>query len=132
MIDTSKYIGMPYKELGRTKKGCDCYGLAYIMYKEIKDITLPTHEEAATSRKIVQRIIEDGKYDWIEVDKPQELDLVTFKIMGFVSHIGILIDKDKKHFIHSWVKINTCIERLNSLHWGHRIDGFFRHKSLCS
>ena len=44
-MNLSKFIGIPYKHLGRDFTGFDCYGLVWLAYKEILNIELPDYTD---------------------------------------------------------------------------------------
>ena len=51
MINFSKYINLPYKNLGRSFDGVDCYGLIWLIYKGELGIELPDFTELCYSQR---------------------------------------------------------------------------------
>ena len=124
-MNINDYIGLPYKEMGRKINSCDCYGLLRILYRDLKGIHLEAYENVKADRALHNDMIIAGQKDWQEIEKPGFGDVVCFKIMGLVSHVGMMIDQT--NFIHAWNGTDSCIENINSIQWRHRVDGFFRY-----
>jgi len=91
----AKYLQIPYKDLGRDEKGCDCYGLVYIMMKDLLGINLPiyTSYESNNSPKLGNFInVQSADSDlWEKVVKPRAGDLVVFKLNGIPQHVGYML-----------------------------------------
>lgn len=97
MINTRKYVGIPWKHLGRTWEGIDCYGLAQLIYKEELGITLPDYYYPEYKQECVKftpenfpilNCIEQIPFD---IRKVQEYDMLWIKVSWeeIVNHIGI-------------------------------------------
>jgi probable lipoprotein NlpC len=87
------YIGIPYRFAGMSRKGVDCSGFVFLVYKELNHVQL-----AHSSRKMSHY----GR----EVSLSQALagDLVFFKggIFGSINHVGIYLGQ--KRFVHASTK----------------------------
>ncbi|MBP5698215.1 MAG: C40 family peptidase [Alphaproteobacteria bacterium] len=124
------YINIPFQEHGRNRAGCDCWGLARIIYKEKLDIDLPTllnYENTRDSNAIVE-LYEKEHLNWVEipVGEEKEFDILVFKILGLPTHIGIVINKGM--MIHCEYKIGTHItEYYNEVQWRNRLAGVYRY-----
>lgn len=85
-----RYIGVPYRFAGMSRKGVDCSGFVCLVYKELN------HVQLAHSSKKMSRY---GR----EVSLGQALagDLVFFTggVFGSINHVGIYIDE--KRFAHA-------------------------------
>ena len=46
MIWANAYVGLPWADLGRDRTGCDCWGLARLVYAEQLGIALPSYSDA--------------------------------------------------------------------------------------
>ena len=130
MIDTRKYIQIPFKEHGRNFSGCDCYGLVKLFYQEEFNIDLPDFSayDDTEQREKIEKLIDFGKplLKAKPIDKPKIGCLVLFKSRGFVSHIGLYIGKNM--VLHITKKTNCLCERLNSKRLKGRVDGFYELK----
>ncbi|MCX7726046.1 MAG: C40 family peptidase [Chitinispirillaceae bacterium] len=87
---TKRYLGIPYKYGGMSRKGVDCSGFVALFYKEVFAISLPH-----TTKKMIKL----GKR--VSVSQLKAGDLIFFKgnFFGVVDHVGIYISEG--NFIHS-------------------------------
>lgn len=119
---TSDLIGKPYKSDGVGPLDYDCYGLAarirlraglYFPKYQIKNI----HETI--------KYLKDQK---LKIDKllhPLPYCVVSFRSTGhFITHIGIVMPSLYK-FIHIIENQTVCIERLDSVLWRSKLEGFY-------
>lgn len=126
-----KYIGIPYKELGRDEDGVDCYGLCLMIYKNELGIDIPDYfgigfkkakdfKSSVTMKKELQGIILNESSHWKEIpqNEARPFDLVLFNMLGYVIHIGILIDKN--NMLHSFDGRDCLCENLEKK-WRGRI-----------
>jgi len=124
MPDINDYINIPFKPGGRDLSGCDCYGLFRILYHDFKGVELPVFDDVGDRAAINSLILEHQK-SWQEVFDPEFGDMICFRVLGLVTHIGMMIDKI--NFIHAMRGTFSCIEDVNSIRWRRRIDGYFRY-----
>jgi len=124
-----RYLGIPYKNMGRTLEGLDCYGLILSIYKdagiELVDIDTYPADWALTDGNHVSSFIEDYSKAWITVSTPVLLDVVGFKnSKGIFNHAGIMLNSSKV--------INTCragtviLDIFGPLK--DKVVGYYRHK----
>lgn len=124
------YINIPFEEHGRNRNGCDCWGLARIIYKEQLGIDLPTlidYENTKDSHAIAE-LYEKEHLTWEEIPlgEEKEFDILVFKILGLPTHIGIVINKGM--MIHCEYKIGTHItEYTREVQWRNRLAGVYRY-----
>lgn len=129
---TNKYVGIPYRDKGRDTSGIDCYGLARLVYKEELGIDLPSFDDEylAHDQNSQSELTARYKEQWIPVEEPKEADLVVFKIAGFESHIGIVVND--KQFLHARSGQDSAIETFDSFKWKNRVAGFFQYTEKAS
>ena len=107
-VESSKWIGVPYRSGGTTFRGVDCSGLTSTIYKKVY-------------RKNLERSSEDQRNKncrKVKKTKLKEGDLVFFhngKKKKRATHVGIYL-KDKK-FIHASTSHGVIISRLDEEYW---------------
>ena len=123
-----EYLGIPYKDHGRTKEGLDCWGLCVMMAKEKYGYVLPdlNHDyTSAVDSKSVSTLVEYSKLDgWEKVTKYAAGDIVVFNLAGFPCHVGTYIGRGR--FIHILNGSHVTIETLDSIVWNKRLNGVYR------
>ena len=129
MKDYSKYLGVPFKNMGRSFKGIDCYGLVWLIFKEERGIELPDFTdlgyELEWRKKGQSHILENITEDWSKVDAPFKIfDCHIFTDGKIASHIGLNIGHDK--FIHIFEFSIVVINRLES--WLPRLHCTLRYR----
>ena len=123
-----KYIGIPYKELGRDEDGLDCWGLVRLIYTNECGIMLPSFDTEYKSVKDfnINKIIEEQRPNWTEIKKPQEFAVALINNYGMPFHVGVIVN-NKGDMIHSMEKRNTCIENIYSNNWKNKLVGIFTY-----
>ena len=95
MINTTKYVGIPWKHLGRNKNGIDCYGLAMLVYKEELNIKLPDYTYPVYEKEQVAFTPESfpimNCLSSVETSSMQEYDILWLRVpwKAIVNHVGI-------------------------------------------
>lgn len=129
----NRYVGTPFADRGRGRSGLDCWGLLRLVYADVAGIDLPGYGDDYASvcdDESIVEIFNRERAEWIDVPSPEPLDAVMFRILGLPLHVGIVVDSTR--FLHVMDKRGTCIERLSSPAWTHRVLSFYRHRSRCS
>lgn len=128
-MDLKSYITVPFLEKGRSKAGWDCWGVAYVMYKEFLNIDLPLYLDnyTSTEQKDVLGVLIEGQLEkmWMETKVPQPLDIISIRLRNRPMHVGVYIGKGR--FIHALENTGTAIERTDSITWKNRILGYYRY-----
>ena len=124
----SKYIGIPYKHLGRDKNGLDCLGLIVLIYKEILGIKIFDVVDYDEKWSWKGRNLFEDNYckEWKRVLTPKLWDMVLIKNgKGIINHAGLILTNGR--FIHC-IKAGVVISRLSDNTWKGRLSGFFEYK----
>lgn len=128
-IDVSKFLSIPFKEKGRDYTGCDCWGISYLIYRDVRGIELPLYLDGyhnSSDAEEIGKIVRNEKSLWDRVSPPAPFDLVNIRMLGEPMHIGVCIGMGK--FIHCSSKIGVTKESLNSFKWESRILGYYRYR----
>ena len=107
-VESSNWIGVPYRSGGTSKYGVDCSGLTSTIYKKVYRKNL--ERNANDQRKKDCRKVKKGKL--------KEGDLVFFhngKKKKTATHVGIYL-KDHK-FIHASTRQGVIISTLDEAYW---------------
>ena len=124
-MDLNKFVGIPYKHLGRSFDGCDCYGLVILVYKEIFGKVLNdsiTYDKSIEAYKETVNLVKP-LLDVVEVDTPSVGDLGLFRYRGFPTHIGIYVGNNK--VLHSLRKMDSGIQSLDHPLLRGRLEGWY-------
>jgi len=124
------YVGIPYADMGRDRVGCDCWGLARLVYADCLSITLPDYaggyvsaEEQAEVAALIGQETQAGV--WSRVPQPAEFDLLLFRHGRRDSHIGICIAPHL--MLHMATDDQSKVERFDQGRWSARFVFGFRH-----
>lgn len=123
----NKYIGIPYQEKGRSLEGADCWGLSRLIYKNEFDIDLPSFSDnyAHEDTERIAELMIQYREGWEETKEPKSGDMVLFRVLGHISHIGVMIND--KQFIHSRQGQDSAIDNLSNSRWTHRVAGIYTY-----
>ncbi len=125
------YIGIPYADFGRTREGCDCWGLVCIIYREQMGIDLPEYlgsysstDEHAEIASIISA--EEASALWAPaLPLPNPGDLALFRRGRWSTHVGIVIRPGLMiHMVDGdGAKLQTYLEGP----YKHRFQGHYRY-----
>lgn len=128
MFDYQKYLGAPFKYGGKSiEEGFDCYNLCREIYKE-RGIELPEYAYSSNpDNTLIHQLINNGKELFIKIEKPEPYCFVLFSLRPpYATHLGVVLD-DCLRFIHILAKRSVAVERLDSIIWQRRIEGYYRY-----
>jgi hypothetical protein len=127
-----QYVGLPYLDHGRDRKGLDCWGLLRLIYQEQANIVLPTYSyDTAEDRETAARIIAGNEEPWYEIAEEDvlPLDAVLMKRAGVECHIGVIT---RRHYVlHIGLDYNdSVVEPYYAMRLKRRVTRFIRHKKM--
>ena len=103
----------------------DCYTLCVEVLGR-NGIKIPIFNDKPNETKVYELYMKYNKY-FKRHEIPQPLSIVALKVnYPFVTHFGVCLEYP--YFIHVMQKRNVCLERLDSLLWKGRIDGYYTYE----
>lgn len=129
VINTEKYIGIPYKANGRDYDGIDCWGLVRLVYKEELGIDLPSldGEYQIDDDARIQDLFAQYKEGWKPSEGIEAGDVVLFRVLGSETHVGIAVSPTQ--FLHSRDNQNSAIESFDNHKWKSRFVGAYKYEA---
>jgi cell wall-associated NlpC family hydrolase len=125
--DFEGYVGIPWRDGGRTRDGIDCWGLFRLVYREVLGIELPSFGEyytTALDRIVIRKLVDGGMDNWQEVLMPDPGDGALLTIAGRV-HIGVVVGND--YMLHIEKGAGSVIENYYSMRIQNMLEGFYRY-----
>lgn len=129
MTWSNRFVGIPYEECGRSRAGCDCWGLASVIYREALGIILPDYlgygstEEHAEISALIESATSTPL--WRSVEQAAPFDIAVFRRGHLATHVGIIIQPGL--MIHMESDDCAKLARYRDGRWGNRFKGCFRH-----
>jgi len=127
---SNDYVGIPFQDVGRTREGCDCWGLACIVYANELQITLPSYADAYETTADQDRVSEllakrDDPWSQVKPEMRAPFDLLLFRQGRHDTHVGIVIEP--RTMLHMARGDHAKIEAPTSPLWSSRFVAVFRH-----
>lgn len=127
---TNRFVGLPFAAFGRDRSGCDCWGLACLVYREELQISLPDYlgYTSVDEHAEIAALVADAKASpvWLPVTGPVEpFDLAVFRRGRLDSHVGIVVQHGL--MLHAAGEDCAKVESYLAHPWRHRLTGVYRH-----
>lgn len=126
------YIGLPFREYGRTVAGTDCWGLVRLVLQEQFAAVLPSYaaDYPDGGAEDIGKLIGQEAAKWIAVSAGEEQlgDVVVLRMRGAPMHVGLVLGDGR--MLHIEKHINSAIEDYRGPRWCKRVSGFYRHPQL--
>lgn len=123
------WIGLPYVDKGRGPKAFDCWGIVRAALLAAYGLALPSYADSytvASDHRSVTAAVQAGLLDgWRAVARPQAGDIVILNVGNRPWHCGLVVADNL--FLHIQPGTTSNMERLDSLQWRNRIEGYYRH-----
>jgi probable lipoprotein NlpC len=131
------YTDIPFKEKGRDRSGCDCWGLARLIWREQFGLEVPSYAEGYATTKDVEDIsaMVTGHPDrqlWQPFDLTQARagDALLIRMRNRPMHVAVVLDPPWFLHIEEGMEPAVVLERYDSMMWAKRVLGVFRHQHL--
>ncbi|WP_345993769.1 hypothetical protein [Sulfurimonas sp. HSL-1716] len=125
----TRFIGIPYKDRGRTFTGADCYGVLVLWYEHILGINIPdVAVDTSDVRGSFTQYLHEISSRWERIDAPEPNCAVAMAMNEehpkLVTHFGVMIDY--KTMLHSHRGAHSHIVKVDSPLVKNIIKGFYR------
>lgn len=125
----ASYVGLPWRPHGRDRDGVDCWGLVWLVYRDLMGIDLPSYAGEVSPVEAVEiaAMMAGGAVGggWARVSAPRPLDLVSFRVYGHECHVGLALDC--RQALHIDEGRTAEVVRLDDGGpWARRRSGFWR------
>lgn len=125
-------VPVPFVAKGRDWSGWDCYGLVCCLYRDVFGVELRGLGDAyrdTKSARIPDLVRHEQRSCWIEVRVPVPGDVVILLLRRRPWHCAVALGAGQMLHVDD-DGIGTRTERIASLNWRGRLDGFWRHELL--
>lgn len=132
MTAALSYVGWPYKEFGRDRRGIDCWGVVRLWLREQAGIVVEARDGSDDPAELLAAARRSG--DWEKVEGPPRLhDLVLmFRPVAGLDfkpwHVGVMATA--KLVLHIAEDGRSRCDHFQSPVIQSRIEGVYRHKQL--
>ena len=132
---SNDYVGTPFLDLGRSDEGCDCWGLASLVYARELKIALPCYSEAYASTtedaEISELLKGRNASPWLSTKTASparicSFDLLLFRRGSADTHIGIAVND--RIMLHMALGDSAKVESHATGRWAARFVGAYRHE----
>lgn len=129
------YVGLPWKFAGRSRDGVDCWGLLWLVYRDVLRLPIASYAQETTDAPEREQIAtlmagELVKSPWTDIPFGQEqtFDMSVFKRAGIDSHVGVVIAPGRMlHITHG---SESRVERFDQGRWRSKLIALHRHVDI--
>ena len=121
----SDYLGVPYKDRGRTASGFDCYGLVMRVFAD-HGVNLPDYGVSCEETPRIVETVRTAKPLWKRLAKPESPCLVAMRSdedPSMVNHVGVHL---KGQIYHVLKKTGVMCFKPSHPLFRQRITGYYR------
>lgn len=125
MLQINDLIGVPFIDRGRDPRvGLDCWGLVLEVYRRA-GIELADYQICCEDASRIGVEIDTQRSAWSRIEAPLPVPALVVMRLGspYCNHTGIHIGGGR--FIHTRSGVGVNIDRIDSVNWRHRIEGFY-------
>ena len=92
-----QYVGIEYKFNGRDRHGVDCYGLVWLVEKELFGKELPILGDLPNKDRVETFAENRALIPGTEVQEPADGDVVLLFVQNMPTHVGVYWDHGVLH-----------------------------------
>jgi cell wall-associated NlpC family hydrolase len=127
----AKFTDIPFACGGRSREGCDCWGLFQLVSREQFGIELPTYgglawapggDDVAVARDAARHA---ALFTPVAPEDARAGDGLLLRVMGAPMHVGVVVCP--QWMLHVERGCNSVIEQYTAMHWKRRVLGIYRY-----
>lgn len=135
------YVGLPYRERGRTPRGVDCWGLLCVVEAEQFGVVLPGFEglgyrdfgpggaqggNRAARNEALAGFMAAHMAGWREIAERDVVagDAILLRQLGHPVHCGVVVAWS--WFLHIEEGVDAACEEWTGIKWRNRVVAFYR------
>lgn len=111
-LECAQWVGVPYRYGGKSRRGVDCSGLTYCIYRQLYGISLSPNSQMQLDRDVQVRVKKG------HVTPGDLLFFSDRRSKRHINHVGIYLKGGK--FIHASTSRGVRIDDLQDAHWKKR------------
>ncbi|WP_247405425.1 MULTISPECIES: NlpC/P60 family protein [unclassified Bradyrhizobium] len=135
MLWSRDYVGLPHARGGRSSAGADCYGLLWLIYRDVLGIDLASYAGEtldAVEKEEIADLIAGGcaTSPWQQVAFGAErvFDMAVFRRGKLASHVAVVTAPGR--MLHIVDVGESHVVSFTSGSWHNRLAGLYRHEAL--
>lgn len=128
----NNYSHIPFEDHGRDERGCDCYGLVRLVYRDRLGVELPLlldDYDHTRQREILDRLIKGNAlllgFQRVDLAELRPLDVLIVRQAGADCHLGVLVTNNL--LLHIERGCGVVIEDIRRPHLQPRIREAYRY-----
>ena len=135
-----EYLSIPYKPLGTTRSGCDCWGLVRLILSEKFNIELPKQTDLIKKAMRTGQVGDHNLWangwkilpDWRQTETSDILRIKSIHLFDdgheelVSNHIGVVINKNK--VMHTGQRTGVVVDKMDTEFFRWRIVRGYRHE----
>lgn len=124
------YQHIPFAEGGRDRQGCDCWGLARLVWADRFGFVVPSlsgrYEHLQERDLLALLATEEQSAHWQLVPAAAALagDCVLLRVMGRPIHVAVYLGHGQ--MLHTEAGRGVMVEACACRKWAHRLIGYYR------
>lgn len=126
-------VGIPWQERGRSRAGCDCWGLILIAFRELLGIEQPSFADdyqTTADREAIVAILAGAREPWVPVPPADARPMDVVEMRERPWHVGLVVGRGR--MLHMPARQSSIIEPYTTGRHEPRVTGIFRHASQVS
>ena len=123
-------VGIPWLDRGRSRDGCDCWGLILIAFRELLGIEQPSFADdyqTTADRDAIVAILAGAREPWVPVLPADARPMDVGEMRERPWHVGLVVGRGQ--MLHMPAGKSSIVEPYTTGRHEPRVTGVYRHVS---